>query len=155
MPDSQLDELQKLAELKNQGVITEKEFNKKKKAIMKGSKNPRWWLRIPLMLVGFYLLMNALSNIRGVPNETASIPACTSSDAAKFLAQTFDQSQHARENSLSAVDIRGAKEISKAKDNKKTQCESTIVMNNTEKMLVVYDMSERDGKLWLEFKSKK
>lgn len=65
---SDIDDLQKLAELRDRGVINQREFERKKNDILRGrsgksssrSKRQGLWWKIPLGLIGVIALFNAL-----------------------------------------------------------------------------------------------
>lgn len=65
---SDIDDLQKLAELRDRGVINQREFERKKNDILRGrsgksssrSKGQGLWWKIPLGLIGVIALFNAL-----------------------------------------------------------------------------------------------
>jgi cytoskeletal protein RodZ len=68
------DELAKLNELRVQGILTQKEFDRKKHAILRGSKRgwKGWWWRIPLAGVLVWLVFQYLPQQIANQKESAS-----------------------------------------------------------------------------------
>jgi hypothetical protein len=78
------------------------------------------------------------------------LPSCSSDEGVKFLTDTFNQAQFARQESLSVVEVTDIKEISSS--DRKVQCSAKVSTNSAEVLLVNYHMDLRDdGTSMLEF----
>lgn len=152
---SAADDLQKLSELLQKGLLTQAEFDKQKKAILEGESNtPKkkkswpWWQWALAIFLGLVLFGNQISKIEG------GVPSCDSSTAQDTLKEAFDQSQFARSLNLSVVEIANSKETSFDKDAKMRVCTAKITMNNTTDVNVEYKIEGREnGQFMLTFET--
>lgn len=148
---SEVDELTKLAALKEKGVLSEDEFNAKKAEILNtGSSKPKksrglLW-KIPLALIGLAGLLNAF----GVGGDSKL--KCDANNAKTTLKGAFDQSQFARTLNLSAIDINDITEKNRDDKAGTLSCRAAITMNTTKKVPVSYKIEQHnDGKFLLTF----
>lgn len=148
---SEVDELEKLAALKEKGILSEDEFNAKKSEILNtGSSKPKksrglLW-KIPLALIGFAGLLNAF----GVGGHSKL--KCDTDNAKTTLKAAFDQSQFARTLNLSAIDISDVTEKSHDDKAGELSCRANIMLNTTKKVPVSYKIEQhKDGKFLLTF----
>lgn len=77
-------------------------------------------------------------------------PDCESEEALATLTQAFNESQFARQLSLSAVEVTDAKSTA-ASSAKSRTCTAVIAMNNTESVAVRYTIVPRDYGYMVEF----
>jgi hypothetical protein len=148
---SAADDLQKLSELLQKGLLTQEEFDKQKKLILEGKKKKTWpwWQWTIAIVVSFFIFIISFSK------DTNWVPVCDGSTAEGTLIEAFDTSQFAKSLNLSAIEVSNKKEVSFDKDIKLRVCTATITMNNTEKVDVEYKMEGRDnGKYMLTFETK-
>lgn len=149
---SQADELEKLSQLKEKGVLTEEEFNAKKTEILtpsgaKVKKSRRLLWAIPLIIIGAAGLLNAAGDLAGQPKLQ-----CDSAAAKDTLQKAFDQSQFARTMNLSAILISDAAEKSRDAKSGALSCRATVTLNTTEKAPVSYQMEHgKNGSFLLTF----
>lgn len=148
---SEVDELEKLAALKDKGILSEDEFNAKKAEILNtGSSKPKksrglLW-KIPLALIGLAGLLNAF----GLGGHSKL--KCDTGDAKTTLKGAFDQSQFARTLNLSAIDVNDITEKNRDDKTGTLSCRATITMNTTKKVPVSYKIEQHnDGKFLLTF----
>lgn len=81
----------------------------------------------------------------------AALPACNSQDSQKFLKDAFDQSQLARTENLSMVEVTNITDAS-GTDVAKRRCAGVITLNNTETAPIRYEFEARDdGKVMVRF----
>ena len=114
---------------------------KKKRFNLKG-----WWWKFPLAFVGIILLLNSI----GVFGPSG-LPTCDSSNAKSTLTQAFDQSQFARQLSISAIQINDPQEVSGSTE-KQRICSAQVAMNNGETVPVDYRMDlQENGQFMLKF----
>lgn len=148
---SEVNELEKLAALKEKGILSEDEFNAKKAEILntgsskqKKSRGLLW--KIPLALIGLAGLLNAF----GIGGDSKL--KCDASNAKTTLKGAFDQSQFARTLNLSAIDINDITEKNRDDKAGTLSCRATITMNTTKKVPVSYKIEQHnDGKFLLTF----
>lgn len=149
---SQADELEKLSQLKERGVLTEEEFKAKKAEILtpsgaKAKKSRRLLWAIPLIIIGAAGLLNATGDLAG-----QSTLQCDSATAKDTLQKAFDQSQFARTMNLSAILISEATEQSREAKSGALSCRASLTLNTTKKALVSYKMElGQNGKFLLTF----
>lgn len=149
---SQADELEKLSQLKEKGVLTEEEFNAKKAEILttggtKVKKSRRLLWAIPLIIIGAASLLNATGDLAG-----HSKLQCDSAAAKDTLQKAFDQSQFARTMNLSAIQISDATEQSRDAKSGGLSCRATMTLNTTKKAPVSYKMERgQNGSFLLTF----
>ncbi|MDD5029774.1 MAG: SHOCT domain-containing protein [Rhodoferax sp.] len=173
---SQADELEKLSQLKEKGVLSAEEFSAKKAEILNTSspkvkKSRRLFWAIPLLIIGTISLLNALGSLSGhtgpvspvspaspvkpvdpVGNSNSSKLQCDSAVAKDTLQRAFDQSQFARTMNLSAVLISDVKEQSREAKTDALVCRATITLNTTRKAPVSYRVEQTsDGQFLLTF----
>jgi hypothetical protein len=83
------------------------------------------------------------------------IPKCNSTQAKDTLIKAFDQSQFARTLNLSAIEVSTPQENSFSVTSKTRSCSGILTMNNTEKVTVAFQMTDReDDKFMLTFEVK-
>ena len=109
------DELQKLADLKAKGVLTEKEFEAQKAQLL-GAKAPRkkWplWVRIPLFLLAIFFLISGLGEIFATPELADNgLPKCESAAAMNDLKAAIDNSPRGRTYGYEIVSIEKAQQV--------------------------------------------
>lgn len=149
---SQADELEKLSQLKEKGVLSEAEFNAKKAAILatdspKTKKSRRLLWAIPLIILGAMGLLDAVGDLGG-----KSKLQCNSAVAKDTLQKAFDQSQFARSINLSAILVSDVTEQSRDAKSGELSCRATITLNTTKKAPVSYKIQlSPDGHFLLTF----
>jgi len=167
---SQADELEKLSQLKEKGVLSAEEFAAKKAEILNSSspkvkKSRRLLWAIPLLLIGTISLLNALGSLAGhtapvspvspvsnVGNSSSSKLQCNSAVAKDTLQKAFDQSQFARSMNLSAILVSDATEQSRDEKSGELSCRAIIMLNTTKKAPVSYKIQlSPDGHFLLTF----
>ena len=164
---SQADELEKLSQLKEKGVLSAEEFAAKKAEILNTSspkvkKSRRLLWAIPLLLIGTISLLNALGSLAGhtgpvspvspVSNSSSSKLQCDSAVAKDTLQKAFDQSQFARSMNLSAILVSDVTEQSRDAKSGELSCRATITLNTTKKAPVSYKIQQSpDGHFLLTF----
>ena len=161
---SQADELEKLSQLKEKGVLSAEEFAAKKAEILNTSspkvkKSRRLFLAIPLLIIGTISLLNALGSLAGhtgpespVGNSNSSKLQCNSAVAKDTLQKAFDQSQFARTINLSAILVSDVTEQSRDEKSGELSCRATITLNTTKKAPVSYKIQlSPDGHFLLTF----
>ena len=144
-----LDELERLAKLKDSGALTEEEYQKKKAELLsdgdnkkpekKKSKIRTILTTIVALWIGWALLSALLNNSAAL----AKLPECESDAAKETLAEAFNQSQFARSLNLSSIEVNGAKRLSDSE--KLKTCSANIVLNNTNEVGVEYELELREG----------
>lgn len=153
-----VEELERLASLKESGALTEEEFEAKKAEILSGgNKSPekkKSKLKTVLMIIvgiwGFWLVVGAISKNSAA---LAELPACDSREAKSTLKEAFDQAQFARTYNLSAIEVSSAKELSSSEES--NSCSAKIAMNNAETVMVNYKLEKKSGgKFMLTFEVK-
>jgi hypothetical protein len=81
------------------------------------------------------------------------LPACDSSDAKKTLEEAFNESQFARQMSLSVVEITDTVDTGNGENKELRECKAKAYLNNSEDVKVSYQLKARkDGTYLLEFK---
>jgi hypothetical protein len=149
---SQADELEKLSQLKEKGVLTDAEFNAKKAEILspnstKAKKSYRLFWAIPLAIIGAMGLFDAVGDLGGHSKMN-----CESAAAKGTLQKAFDQSQFARAMNLSAIQISNATEQNRDPKSGELSCRATITLNTTNKIPVAYKMEQGEkGQFLLTF----
>lgn len=145
---SQVDELEKLSQLREKGVLTEEEFNAKKTELLATGGKPkvkilrRLLWAIPLMIIGVVGLVDAASKLAGTSKPNLQ---CDSAAAKDTLEKAFDQSQFARTLNLSAVLVSAVKEQGRDPKSGELSCRATLTLNNTQKASVLYKIQPRPG----------
>ena len=161
---SQADELEKLSQLKEKGVLSAEEFAAKKAEILNTSspkvkKSRRLFWAIPLLIIGTISLLNALGSLAGhtgpvspVGNSNSSKLQCNSAVAKDTLQKAFDQSQFARSINLSGILVSDVTEQSRDAKSGELSCRATITLNTTKKAPVSYKIQQSpDGHFLLTF----
>ena len=167
---SQADELEKLSQLKEKGVLSAEEFAAKKAEILNTSspkvkKSRRLFWAIPLLIIGTISLLNALGSLAGhtapvspvspvsnVGNSSSSKLQCNSAVAKDTLQKAFDQSQFARSINLSGILVSDVTEQSRDAKSGELSCRATITLNTTKKAPVSYKIQlSPDGHFLLTF----
>ncbi|ABD70757.1 hypothetical protein Rfer_3047 [Rhodoferax ferrireducens T118] len=164
---SQADELEKLSQLKEKGVLSAEEFAAKKAEILNTSspkvkKSRRLFWAIPLLIIGTISLLNAFGSLAGhtspvspvspVGNSNSSKLQCNSAVAKDTLQKAFDQSQFARSINLSAILVSDVTEQSRDAKSGELSCRATITLNTTKKAPVSYKIQQSpDGHFLLTF----
>lgn len=148
---SQADELEKLSQLKERGVLTEEEFKAKKAEVLTGGikvkKSRRLLWAMPLIIIGAAGLLNAANDLAG-----HSKLQCDSAAAKDTLQKAFDQSQFARTMNLSAIVISDVTEQSRDAKSGALSCRASLTLNTTKKALVSYKMNQgQNGSFLLTF----
>lgn len=164
---SQADELEKLSQLKEKGVLSAEEFAAKKAEILNTSspkvkKSRRLLWAIPLLVIGTVSLLNALGSLAGhtgpvspvspVGNSSSSKLQCDSAVAKDTLQKAFDQSQFARSMNLSAILVSDVTAQSRDAKSGELSCRANITLNTTKKAPVSYKIQlSPDGHFLLTF----
>lgn len=152
---SQADELEKLSQLKEKGVLSEEEFNAKKAQILttgstKAKKSRRLLWAIPLIIIGAVGLLDAAGSLAGKSKNSKS--QCDSAVVKGTLQKAFDQSQFARTLNLSAILVSDVTEQSRDAKSGELSCRATITLNTTKKSPVSYKIQQSpDGHFLLTF----
>lgn len=82
---------------------------------------------------------------------TDELPSCQSENATSTLREAFNQSQVARAENLSAIEIQNTTEIQPSTKERRN-CAATIMLNNTNKIGVAFVLEKRtSGKYMLTF----
>lgn len=166
---SQADELEKLSQLKEKGVLSAEEFAAKKAEILntsspKAKKSRRLFWAFPLLFIGTISLLSALGSLAGHPGTDSTVSPvnqvgpsspvaisngsklrCDSATAQDTLQRAFDQSQFARSMNLSAILVSDVKEQSRDAKTDVLVCRATITLNTTRKAPVSYKMEQTAG----------
>jgi len=152
---SAVDELSKLSELKEKGVITAEEFEKQKSAILgsavKKKSNLLW--RIPLGIIAAILFVATIygSHNKGVID---TLVACNSQDAVDSLKKAFDNSPGAQTYHYTAVDVTNMKEIAYNKQANNRTCNGKLALNSADTLSVDYTLQGKpDGGYLLTYKA--
>lgn len=152
---SQVDELEKLSQLKEKGVLSAEEFAAKKAEILNTSspkvkKSRRLLWAIPLIIIGAVGLLDAAGSLAGKSKDSKS--QCNSAVAKDTLQKAFDQSQFARTLNLSAILVSDVTEKSRDAKSGEPSCRATITLNTTKKAPVSYKIQQSpDGHFLLTF----
>jgi hypothetical protein len=153
---SQADELEKLSQLKEKGVLTDAEFNAKKAEILSPSstnvkKSYRLLWAIPVIILGAMGILDAASDLGGLSGGHSKFQ-CDGTVAKDTLQKAFDQSQFARNMNLSAIQISDVSEQSRDPKSGELSCQAIIMLNTTNKVPVSYKMENgQKGQFLLTF----
>ena len=150
------DDLLKLNELREKGALTSEEFAARKQQLL-GARKTRFnlkgiWWKIPLLLISIFGLVSGITTIDRA-NRTASsnLPTCASPEAETTLRDAFNQSQFARTDNLSAVEIQEARSTA-GSQKQRVNCTAKLLLNNLANAEVAYAMEPRsDGTFMLTF----
>jgi hypothetical protein len=126
MAASEIDQLEKLSRLKEKGVLSAEEFEKKKTQILSGAKSSRkgWIWRFPLFIFGALLL------ISGVGTLTGGFPACDSSEAEEALQNAFEQNATSNVATLKYLGLKDVNEVSFDAEKNERKCRATALLNS-------------------------
>ena len=147
MAGNDVDQLEKLSQLKEKGVLSAEEFEKKKAQILSGAKpggKGLMW-KIPLIVVGVLLLISSAMTLTG------DFPTCDSSDAEEALKNAFEQNASSNVTTLKYLGFKDVKEVSFDDDKKERRCHATALLNSGSET-IVYRLFENDGNLLVEVK---
>jgi uncharacterized protein YecT (DUF1311 family) len=113
-------------------------FNRKTKLTEAGAK-----LYVVFLIIA--AIGAALTVFRGISSPaSAALPACNAEETQKLLKDAFDQSQFARNENLSLVEVTNITDTTGANKTKR-MCTGTITMNNTETGPIKYELEAREG----------
>lgn len=151
------DEIQKLHQLRQQGALTDAEFEQRKNALLTAGpaqpakKKRRWMLRIILGLGGLALLISGLASLGG----NGKMPTCDSSFTQDLLKDAVVSSPLGKTNGLSIVTLSDIGEMSWDETAQVRQCKAMARLNSAETVPVVYQLSwngKTGGEVLLEFR---
>ena len=147
MAGSDIDQIEKLSQLKENGALSAEEFEKKKAQILSGAKPNRkgWIWKIPLAIVGVLLL------ISGAETLTGGFPACDSSDAEEALKNAFEQNSTSNLTTLKYLGIKDIKEVSFDQGKSERKCRATALLNSGSET-IVYRLFANGDNLLVEVK---
>ena len=145
---SDADELAKLAELRDKGIISKREFNRKKTAILQGKSGTRglWWklpLRVTLTVVVIGILIIGGGRLIFEINEeraegglaSVDTPTCDSGQAQKDVAAAVADNVASHLINLKLLDIKNTKQLSYDPSTHERLCSATAYFNSGEKPL--------------------
>lgn len=148
------DEIEKLAGLRNQGLITEKEYQGRKKKLLRGKpadpaqggrkKRPwyrSWWLTVPVSIGGavwFYATV--------VGFGPGSIPKCDSTTAIDYVKKVIADSPAGRAGGLRIVDLTLLVEVGWDSKREIRQCGGAANLNDGTTRMIVFQMGWGDSK---------
>ncbi len=164
------DEISKLAELRDKGVITEKEFKNRKSAILRGSgakkRRGLWWkLPITLLFVVFVIAIISskdknpavVSNSKNIPatekpvtvsDGSSSLPKCDSNAAFSTAKQAVEQNRFSNSDTLKLLGLHNTTEVSFNSDKSERYCKSTAMLNAGEYQ-ITFKIFKRDSKIYV------
>lgn len=148
------DELEKLVALKEKGALSPEEFERAKSELLSPPKKGNTLSKAVKALLAIGLLFVAGSVwYYNIATNGTGIPACESTESTQTLQKAFDGSQFARTLNVSVIDITAAKEIQYDETKKTRFCTARIRMNNTNQVLVKFEMAKQDsGGFLLQFR---
>ena len=139
-------EIEKLAGLRNQGLITDEEYQARKKRLLRaadagGKRRPwykSWWLRAPLGIVGVaglaYTLMGGMKRL----------PECDSAKAFDLVTLAVDKSAIGRTQGLSIIKLSGVLQPKSSNGWSRRSCFASAVLNNGQERTIHYDFTWAD-----------
>jgi cytochrome c-type biogenesis protein CcmH/NrfG len=133
-----LEELERLAELKDKGFLTAEEFEKQKAELLarqdtataSAPKRKRSW-KVPLII----LAVGVLSLPYFIRGGIAGLPACDSSDTKSALKNAIEDSPSSNLVNIKFLDLREVTEISYQADKNERNCRGKFVLNSGEEIL--------------------
>lgn len=138
---SAADELSKLGELKEKGLITAEEFNKQKATILetRPKRKDHLWLRVPL--VGFVTILFGFTLYNAYNRGSSdTLPTCMSNNAVETLKNAFANSPGALTYHYMVVDVSSMKEMAYNKEAKNRTCSGKLSLNNADVLPVKYTL---------------
>ena len=152
---SPAEELVKLAELRDKGVLTAKEFEKQKQAVLAGKparRRRRWWL-FPLFLIGLIGVIIGLVNAGKHGSNVSSevIPTCDSSDAQELVKGAIEKNPSANLTTLRLLSLDQTKELSYDQEKPERVCTGRATLNSGEEQIQyrMYRHSKDDSNLFV------
>lgn len=150
------DDLLKLSELKEKGAITAEEFEARKAQLLKPpakrlNMTGLWW-KLPVAVIGVSGMIYGSNTIKSAKSVTTDeLPLCQSENATSTLREAFNQSQVARAENLSVIEIQNVTEIQPSTKERRS-CAATITLNNASKIDVAFVLEKRtSGRFMLTF----
>lgn len=152
-----LDELERLAQLKEKGFLNSEEFEKQKTALLattgaatsKPAARKRGWK--VLLIVGGIAVVSLPFFLSG---GSAGLPTCDSSDTEAALKNAIEDSPSSNLVNIKFLDLREVTELSYLPDKNERSCRGTFVLNSGEEMLTyrVFMNTPDTGEFFVEIK---
>lgn len=141
------DELERLTALKEKGALTQEEFESAKADLLRPKKKSSLIRTLATWGLGLFLLWAAVSTWLKEGASRPTVPLCESTEAKATLQKSFDQSQVARTQNLSAVEVIGSRETKYDKTKGIRICTASLSVNNTAipNLSVVFELEKREG----------
>ena len=147
---SDADELAKLAELRDKGVISKREFDKKKRDILRGKRSTRggWWrLTLLVIVIGAVIVWIAVDE--NSPENQASLdtPACGSDEAKKAVAEALANNVASRLVNIKLLDLKNTKQVSYNASTHERVCSAEAYLNSGQEELSFkfFDLDPKKG----------
>jgi hypothetical protein len=133
-----LDELERLAELKEKGFLSAEEFEKQKAELLAGAAptrpqkatRKRSW-KGPLIGVGLI----AMSSLFFLGGGLAGLPKCDDSETKAALKDAIEDSPSSNLVNIKFLDLRDVTELSYAPEKNERSCRGRFILNSGEELL--------------------
>lgn len=128
MATNNIDQLERLSQLKEKGAITVEEYEKQKSDLL-STKRPKklgliW--KIPLGLVGLGLLISTFMG--------GGFPTCDSSSTKEALASAVENNTASNIVTLKLLGLKDVSETSYDEQKKERRCKGTLILNSGEEV---------------------
>jgi hypothetical protein len=155
---SEMDELAKLADLKDRGVLSSEEFEQKKKQLLEsgkkgtGKKRRGWWWRIPLGILGLLFFVGMFHSHDDL--DVNGLPKCDSDKAKDTVKNAVAHQALSNLVHLEILSFEDASDVKQPSQNDSTTECSAHVLTNTGKHLIYYTLSKtaERGNFYVEVK---